>query len=69
MTEKTQPSVTVLIPVYNGEEHIGDCLDSLLNQSYDNYQILVVNDGSRDKTLENYINSKLKLINYIKSNS
>ena len=52
LTEKTQPSVTVLIPVYNGEEHIGDCLDSLLNQSYDNYQILVVNDGSRYKTLE-----------------
>ena len=64
MTEKTQPSVTVLIPVYNGEEHIGDCLDSLLNQSYDNYQILVVNDGSRDKTLEKLQQYPVKILSY-----
>ena len=64
MTEKTQPSVTVLIPVYNGEEHIGDCLDSQLNQSYDNYQILVVNDGSRDKTLEKLQQYPVKILSY-----
>ncbi len=64
MTEKTQPSVTVLIPVYNGEEHIGDCLDSLLNQSYDNYQIVVVNDGSRDKTLEKLQQYPVKILSY-----
>lgn len=64
MTEKTQPSVTVLIPVYNGEEHIGDCLDNLLKQSYDNYQILVVNDGSRDKTLEKLQQYPVKILSY-----
>ncbi|HFI0792228.1 TPA: glycosyltransferase family 2 protein [Streptococcus suis] len=62
--EKKQPSVTVLIPVYNGEEHIGDCLDSLLNQTYDNYQILVVNDGSRDKTLEKLQEYSVKVLSY-----
>ncbi|MCQ8263678.1 glycosyltransferase family 2 protein [Streptococcus suis] len=64
MSEKTQPSVTVLIPVYNGEEHIGDCLDSLLKQSYDNYQIVVVNDGSRDKTLEKLQQYPVKILSY-----
>lgn len=64
MSEKKQPSVTVLIPVYNGEEHIGDCLDSLMNQSYDNYQILVVNDGSRDKTLEKLQQYPVKILSY-----
>lgn len=45
-------SVTVLIPVYNGEDYIEECLSSIYNQTYKNYKILVVNDGSTDNTLE-----------------
>lgn len=45
-------SVTVLIPVYNGAEYIENCIKSLLNQTYNNFKILVVNDGSTDNTLE-----------------
>ncbi|HFI0468272.1 TPA: glycosyltransferase family 2 protein, partial [Streptococcus suis] len=67
LTEKSQPSVTVLIPVYNGEDHIADCLDSLLNQSYDNYQILVVNDGSTDKTLDKLQKYPVKILSYEKN--
>lgn len=52
MSEKKQPSVTVLIPVYNGAEHIGECLESVLHQSYEQYKVVVVNDGSTDNTLE-----------------
>lgn len=44
--------VTVLIPVYNGAEHIEPCLKSILHQSYSDYKVLVVNDGSKDNTLE-----------------
>lgn len=49
--------VTVIIPVYNSENYIARCLDSVLSQSYTNYEILVVNDGSKDnsqKIIEEY---------------
>ena len=42
--------VSVVIPVLNGENHISRCLDSVLNQSLKNIQVIVVDDGSIDKT-------------------
>lgn len=47
-----QPLVSVIIPVYNVEAYVGECLDSLLNQTYGNWQAIVINDGSTDKSLE-----------------
>lgn len=46
------PLVSVIIPVYNIEEYIADCLDSILKQSYNNWEAIVVNDGSTDSSLE-----------------
>ncbi len=51
-TMEYRPLVTILIPVYNGEKFIRDAIDSALNQTYDNIEILVVNDGSTDSTEE-----------------
>lgn len=48
--------VTLIVPVYNSEKYIGKCLDSILNQTYNNYEILVVNDGSKDNS-QKIINS------------
>lgn len=45
-----QDLISVIIPAYNIEQWIGRCLDSLINQSYSNIQIIVVNDGSTDST-------------------
>lgn len=42
--------VTLIVPVYNSEDYIGKCLDSILNQSYNNFEIQVVNDGSKDNS-------------------
>lgn len=42
--------VTLIVPVFNSEQYIGKCLDSILKQTYTNYEILVVNDGSNDKS-------------------
>lgn len=42
--------VSVIIPTYNEEEMIGECLESLRQQSYKNMEIIVVDDGSTDKT-------------------
>lgn len=42
--------LSVIIPVYNGEKYIEDCLNSIINQTYKDLQIIVVNDGSTDNT-------------------
>lgn len=42
--------VTIIIPVYNSEKYIGRCLDSVISQSYTDFKILVVNDGSKDNS-------------------
>lgn len=44
--------VTIIIPVYNSEKYIGKCLDSILQQTYQDFEILVVNDGSKDNSQE-----------------
>ena len=41
------PLFSIIIPVYNAEEYIRKCLDSVLNQGLDDYEVLLVNDGSK----------------------
>ncbi len=48
MTMTTNPSVTIVIPVYNGSDYLAEAIDSALAQTYRNTEILVVNDGSND---------------------
>lgn len=42
--------ITVIIPVYNAEKYIAECLESLINQTYKNLEIIVINDGSKDNS-------------------
>ena len=44
--------VSVIIPVYNCEEYLPECLDSLIAQSYTDLEIICVNDGSTDHSLD-----------------
>jgi glycosyltransferase involved in cell wall biosynthesis len=55
--------LSIIIPTYNEEKDIGDCLNSLKEQSYKNFEIIVVDDGSTDKTRE--IVGKFKKIKLI----
>ena len=50
--------ITVIVPVYNVEKYLPECLDSLAGQTYKNLQVLVVNDGSTDSSpqiIEDYV--------------
>ena len=44
--------ISIIIPAYNVQEYIKQCLESIINQTYKNLEIIVVNDGSKDKTLD-----------------
>lgn len=46
------PIISVLIPVYNSAEHLRLCMNSLINQSFEDYEIIAVNNGSEDNSLE-----------------
>ena len=49
-TSKSFPKVSIILPARNEEEFIGKCLDSLIKQDYENYEIIVIDDSSEDKT-------------------
>jgi glycosyltransferase involved in cell wall biosynthesis len=46
------PFVSVVTPVYNGADFIAECIESVLNQTYSNFEYLIVNNCSKDRTLE-----------------
>lgn len=61
------PNVSVIITVYNGEKYLGESIKSIITQTYDNYELIIVDDGSSDSSLEivrSYSNqaSKIKII-------
>ena len=39
------PKISVIVPVYNAEMYIGECLDSIVNQTLNDIEIIIVNDG------------------------
>ena len=63
--------VSIIIPVYNAERTLCKCLDSILEQDFNNYEIILVNDGSKDSSLEicNEYGSKHHNISVINQNN
>jgi glycosyltransferase involved in cell wall biosynthesis len=55
------------MPVFNGEKYIGESIDSILAQTYKHFELIIVNDGSTDGTLQiikKYTDARIKLINH-----
>lgn len=52
MTDRTKPQISVIIPVYNAETYLRECLDSVVNQTLREIEIICVDDGSTDDSLE-----------------
>lgn len=73
-TQSTFPAISVIIPLYNTEKYIGECLESLLFQTFKNFEVIVVDDCSTDSSpmiVESYIprfDGRLKLV-HMKKNS
>ena len=59
------PRVSIIIPVYNGEAFIKDAVESVLNQTFRDFELIVVNDGSEDNT-EDVLLPYTRSIRYIK---
>lgn len=65
MTE-LKPFFSVVIPLYNKEKHIRRSIESVLNQNYKNFELIIINDGSSDnsgKIVEQYQDSRIKYFN------
>ena len=46
------PKFSIIIPVYNVEKYIRKCLDSVFSQTYKDYEVIVINDGTKDNSME-----------------
>ncbi|TCB65062.1 glycosyltransferase family 2 protein [Acinetobacter sp. ANC 4178] len=52
MTDKNQPLVSVVIPCYNHENFVQDCIQSVINQTYQNIELIIIDDGSKDESVK-----------------
>lgn len=69
---KKQPKVSIIVPVYNVQKYLNECLDSIINQTLEDIEIIVVNDGSKDaslKIMESYAKKDKRIVVVDKSNA
>lgn len=65
------PKFSFIVPVYNTEKYLNKCIDSLINQTYFDYEIVLINDGSPDNSqliIDSYTKTNTKIISYTKDN-
>ena len=69
---KSEPKISVIIPIYNTAEYLPRCLDSILNSTYQNLEVLCINDGSTDESeviLKRYAAEDSRVITINKANA
>lgn len=68
----TVPTISIIIPLYNAEHSIMKCLDSLLKQTFNDFEVILVNDGSKDATsevMQKYLNEDTRLRCFYQDNA
>lgn len=73
MTDKAfDYCISIIVPIYNSEQHLNECIDSIVNQSYKNLEIILVDDGSTDNSsriCSSYTNTDNRVKYYKKNNT
>ena len=68
----TLPKISIIVPIYNCELYLNDCIQSIVNQTYKNIEILLINDGSQDnsdKICNEWLKKDKRIIYFSKTNS
>jgi glycosyltransferase involved in cell wall biosynthesis len=63
--QQEAPTVTVLMPVYNAEKYVGEAIESILNQTYRDFEFLIINDGSTDNSatvIQSYKDERIRYV-------
>ena len=64
-THVIHPKISVVLPVYNAEAYVGKAIESILHQTYADFELIIINDGSTDQSLEivqSYTDSRIKIV-------
>lgn len=72
MSNLIGPALTVLTSVYNCEKYIGECIESVINQTFEDFEFIIIDDGSTDNTsiiIQSYVDKDKRIVFYKKHNT
>lgn len=55
------PKVSIIIPIYNAQMHLKRCIDSVLKQDFEDFELLLMDDGSKDSSPESAMNIRKRM--------
>ena len=67
MMENNEPLLSIVLPVYNSEKYVGKAIESILNQTFKDFELIIVNDASKDNSINickkySYIDERIKIV-------